>query len=202
MTGQWMAHHLAALIVAAETDDDVTIGQRTEIVETILSVWGARRKLPGQVPAYELDLVFSALDMLGDDRPWRFSRLQEYAGGLNAAEKAEAPLVVQAVSLERLTRQAVLALIWLACQDATTRNEPWLATASAALAPLEDELTATTRRVHRRLREFIGDEPFYRLDTEEKTESDNCVLARRLRAMADELTGLADELDGKTSPSL
>lgn len=201
VTGQWMAHHLAALIAAADGADDVTIEQRMEIVETILKVWGARRKLPGQVPAYELDLVFSALDMLGDDRPWRFSRLREYADGLNAAAQAEASLIIKAVSLERLTRQAVLALVWLACQEAASRNEEWLVAAATAMAPLEDELTATTRRVHRRLREFIGDGPFYGLEAEEKSADNTSVLAQGLRAMADELSVLADELDGETSPS-
>lgn len=199
-TGQWMAHHLAALVAAADAADDVTVEQRMEIVETILKVWGARRKFPGQVPGYELDLVFFALDMLGDDRPWRFSRLQEYAGGLEAAESAEAPLVIKAVSLERLTRQAVLALVWLACKDAASRNEEWLAAAAAAMAPLEDELMADTRRVHRRLREFIGDEPFNGLDAKEKAEAKTSVLAHGLRSMAAELSGLADELDSTTSP--
>lgn len=201
VTGQWMAHHLAALVAAADAAVDVTVEQRMEIVETILKVWGARRKIPGQGPGYELDLVFSALDMLGDDRPWRFSRLQEYAGELNAAERAETPLVVKAVSLERLTRQAVLALVWLACQDAASRNEDWLVAVADAMAPLEDELTATTRRVQRSLREFIGDAPFHGLDAEEKTEVNTSVLALGLRAMADELSGLADELDGKTPPT-
>lgn len=197
-----MAHHLAALVTAADAAGEVTVEDRIEIVETILKVWGARRTLPGEVPAYELDLVFSALDMLGDARPWRFSRLQEYAGGLNAAETAEVPLVVKAVSLERLTRQAILALIWLACQDAASRNEDWLVAAAAAMAPLEDELASTTRHVRRRLREFIGDEPFYALDAEKKAEVNTSVLAPGLRAMADELAALADELDGKTSPCL
>lgn len=200
VTGQWMAHHLAALVSAADAADGVTAEQRVEIVDTILKVWGARRTFPGQVPGYELDLVFVALDMLGDNRPWRFSRLQEYASELDAAHSAEVPLVATAITLERLTRQTVLALVWLACQDAASRNEEWLVAAAAAMAPLEDELTATTRSVHRRLRDFIGDEPFNGVDAEEKAEVKTSALALGLRAMADVLTGLADELDGTTSP--
>ncbi|PYI37916.1 hypothetical protein CVS30_12665 [Arthrobacter psychrolactophilus] len=201
VTGQWMAHHLAALVSAADAADGVTVEQRVEIIETILKVWGARRKLPGQVPGYELDQVYIALDMLGDDRPWRFSRLQSYAAGLDAAKDARAPLAATAVTLERLTRQTVLALVWRACQDAASRNEEWLVAAAAAMAPLKDELSANTRSVHRRLRDLVGDEAFDGADYEEKTELSTSNLALRLRTMADQLHGLADELDGMTSPS-
>ncbi|KNX36977.1 hypothetical protein [Luteipulveratus halotolerans] len=196
-----MAHHLAALVTAAETADAVTVDQRTEIVDLILKIWRARRTLPGDVPAHDLDMVFAALDMLGDDRPWRFSRLQKYADDLDAARAAAVPLVVKAVLLERTTRQAVLALIWLACEDAASRNEEWLVTAASAMAPLEDELAATTQSVRRRLRDFLGDEPFSGLDTEQKPKIDSIVLGGRLRAMAETLTGLANELDGDTSTS-
>ena len=194
-----MAHHLAALVTAVDAREEVTVEQRIEIIETILKVWGARRTLPGTVPAYELDLVFSALDMLGDDRPWRFSRLQKYADGLGAAEEAEAPLVLMAISLERLTRQAVLALVWLATQDAVVRNEQWLEAASAAMVSMEDELASSTRRVQRRLSDFVGDEPFYGVDAEDEVSVKSDVLVLGLRAMSEELVSLADRLEGKTS---
>jgi len=194
-----MAHHLAALVTAADATGEVTAEQRMEIIETILKVWGARRTIPGAVPAYELDLVFSALDMLGDDRPWRFSRLQEYAGGLDVAEEAEAPLVLKAISLQRLTRQAVLALVWLATQDALARNEDWLEAASAAMAPLEDELASNTRQIRRRLRDLVGDEPFYGVDAEDKASVKPDVLVQGLRAMSEELASLADQLEDKAA---
>ncbi|MEO8107237.1 MAG: hypothetical protein ABI720_07950 [Actinomycetes bacterium] len=194
-----MAHQLAALVTAAEVADDVSVEQRTEIVETILKVWRARRTLPGEVPAYDLDLVFLALDMLGDDRPWRFSQLEQYASGLRTAEEAEAPLVVKAVLLERLTRQAVLALVWLAAEDAAARNEDWLETASAAMAPMEDELASSTRRVRRRLRDFVGDETFYGVNAEPTALVKTDFLALSLRAMSAELASLADELEGRAS---
>lgn len=76
-------------------------------------------------------------------------------------------MVLKAISLERLTRQAVLALVWLATQDAVARNEEWLEAASAAMAPTEDELASITRRVRRRLRDFLGDEPFHGVDAED-----------------------------------
>lgn len=199
VTGQWMAHHLAALVTAVDAAEEVTVEQRMEIVETILKVWGARRTFPAAVPAYEIDLVLCALDMLGDDRPWRFSRLQEYADGLGAAEEAEAPLILKAISLERLTRQAVLALVWLATQDAVARNADWLEAASAAMAPMEDELASSTRRVRRRLRDFVGDEPFDGVDAEDENSVKSDVLVLALRAMSEELVSLADQLEGKAS---
>ena len=58
LTRHWMAHHLAALVTAAESDRDITVEQRTEIVDTILKVWATRRSFPGEVPAVELDMVF------------------------------------------------------------------------------------------------------------------------------------------------
>ncbi|GAB3821938.1 hypothetical protein GCM10028799_34740 [Kribbella italica] len=190
-----MAHHLAALVTAADGADEIAVEQRVEIVKTILMVWGARRRLPGDPPAHELDMVLSALDVLGDDRPWKFSRLQKYADGLDTAEAAGVPLVVKAASLERLTRQAVLALFWLACQEAASHNEDWLVTVTAAVAPLEDELTSTTRRVHRRLREFIDAEQLSGADADKEAGIDTSVLALGLRAMGAELVAIADELE-------
>jgi hypothetical protein len=34
--GQWMAHHLAEMVVAAKDDASTTVEQRQQIVETIL----------------------------------------------------------------------------------------------------------------------------------------------------------------------
>jgi hypothetical protein len=117
------------------------------------------------------------------------------------AEEAEAPLVLKAISLERLTRQAVLALVWLATQDAAARNEEWLAAASAAIVPLEDELASSTSRVRRRLRDLVGEEPFYGVDAEDKVSVKSEVLVLGLRAMSKELASLADQLERESSQS-
>lgn len=196
-----MAHHLAALVSAVDGADEIAVEQRVEIVKTILMVWGARRTFPGGTPGYKLDKVLSALDLLGDDRPWKFSRLEKYADELDAANAAGVPLVVKAVSLERLMRQTILALFWQACQEAAARNEDWLVTVTAAVAPLEDELTSTTQRVHRRLREFIDAEQLSGADANQKPGVDPSVLALGLRAMAAELVAIADKLDTGTSPN-
>jgi hypothetical protein len=196
LTRHWMAHHLAALVTAAEGEVGATVEQRTEIVDTILRVWAARRSFPGEVPAFELDLVFAALDMLGDDRPWRFSRLQNFAGNLRSAEDAEVPLVVTAINLERLTRQALLVLIWRACQDAVAKNEPWLEAAEAVGGEIEDELVASTRRVRRRLVDLTADEPWNPDVPGEKDKPEAHVLTLGLRAMSEQLALLANELDG------
>lgn len=190
-----MAHHLAALIAAAETVDEITVEQRIEIVDLILKVWSARRSFPGEVPAYELDLVFSALDMLGDDRPWRFSRLQHLAGNLSAANVAEVPMVVKAVSLERLTRQAILVLLWRAFEDAIARNESWLKTAEAARGSIADELASNTRRVGRHLLDLASDEPWDPDSPAAEDKVETTALTMALRVMSQQLAELADQLD-------
>jgi hypothetical protein len=187
-----MAHHLAALVVAAE-DENVTLKQRTEIVDTILKVWAARKTYPGEVPAYQLDLVFSALDMLGDDRPWRFSRLRNVEG--LATDDAEIPLAVMAVNLERLTRETLLALIWLACQDAIANEAHWLEAAEALGESIEDELATSTRRISRRLLDLTGDVEWNPESQDDEKTVKTAVITRRLRAMSVELITLADELE-------
>lgn len=187
-----MAHHLAALVVAAE-DENATIEQRTEIVDTILKVWAARKSYPGEVPAYELDLVFSALDMLGDDRPWRFSRLRHVEG--LATDDAEIPLAVMAVNLERLTREALVVLIWRACQDAIAKEAHWLEAAESLAESIEDDLATNTRRISRRLLDLQGDQEWSPESLDEEKAVKIAVLARRLRAMSAELINIADGLE-------
>ncbi|MGH3717426.1 MAG: hypothetical protein ACRDRI_01020 [Pseudonocardiaceae bacterium] len=67
--GQWMAHHLAELVVAAQDEATTTVEQRQQIVETILKVWTHRRYYPGRAPLEEFSSVFLALDRLGDSSP-------------------------------------------------------------------------------------------------------------------------------------
>jgi hypothetical protein len=190
-----MAHHLAALVVAADAED-VTVEQRAEIVDTILKVWAARRTFPGEVPGYQLDLVFSTLDILGDDRPWRFSRLRNLEG--ISTDDAEIPLAVMAVNLERLTREALIALIWRACQDAIANEDHWLEAAKALNDLIEDELSTSTRSISRRLLDLTGEVNWDPDGPNEKTVKTE-VVTRRLRAMSSELIALADELDGDKS---
>lgn len=202
LTGQWMAHHLSALITAAEFAEEVTVEQRVEIVDMILRVWGARRSSPGRSPGYELDHVFAALDMLGDDRPWKFTRLQSLASSLSPANDAESSLIMKAVSLESLTRQSVLSLIWLACEDAATRNESWLKAAEAAHKAAGEELTSTTRQVKRRLRGLTNNESQSPLTSSDENRVDPTVLSQNLRVMSQQLTELADQLDRDSAAGL
>lgn len=200
VTRHWMSHHLAALVVAAESQDDsVTVEQHIEIVDLILKVWVSRRSSPGDAPAYEIDRVFSALDLLGDDTPWRFSRLQDLARSLQMAADAEVPLIVKAANLETLTRKALLILIWRAFQEAIAKNEVWLATADAIAAETEDELVSSTRRVSRMLAELGGGAPWNPAAEVAEDKVATGDIARRLRGKAEELILLADELDGGTT---
>ncbi|MGH3717425.1 MAG: hypothetical protein ACRDRI_01015 [Pseudonocardiaceae bacterium] len=60
------------------------------------------------------------------------------------------PLVTTAAELERLTRETLLHLIWLAVQDAKEKNQEWLEAADKIASNVESELTTTLRRLRHR----------------------------------------------------
>lgn len=70
--GRWLAHHLAELIGAAETD----IAAADRAVDTILRIWAQREDLPGR--AYPPNRLSEAIQVLGrlspDANPWRAPR--------------------------------------------------------------------------------------------------------------------------------
>jgi len=148
--GQWMAHHLAELIVAAQDDATTTVEQRQQIVETILEVWTHRRYYPGRAPLEEFSSVFLALDRLGDSSPWKFSRLFNADTEMPDPSTSGLPLVATAAELERLTRETLLRLIWLAAQHAKEKNQEWLEAADKVASNVESEVTTTLRRLRRR----------------------------------------------------
>lgn len=148
--GQWMAHHLAELVVAAQDEATTTVEQRQQIVETILKVWTHRHHYPGRAPLEEFSSVFLALDRLGDSTPWKFSRLFNTDTEILAPSTSGLPLVTTAAELGRLTRETLLRLIWLAAQDAKEKNQEWLEAADKIASNIESELTTTLRRLRRR----------------------------------------------------
>lgn len=185
-----MAHHLVELVGAAE-GTDVTVEQRAEIIQTILKVWAARKTYPNRVPGHELEAVFAALDMLGSKQPWRFSRLQHMQGV--PTDGPEAPLLVKAAELERLTRETLLVLIWRACEQAMATEAEWLEAAEALHDATKDELVGSTRRIRRRLLEGLHDND---LDaTVDGYGPETAGLIRRLRDMSSQLNALAIQLD-------
>jgi hypothetical protein len=161
--GRWMAHHLAKLVLAAQDDVTTTVEQRQQIVETILKVWTHRRYYPDRPPLEEFSSVFLALDRLGDSTPWKFSRLFNAETEMPDPSISGLPLVATAAELERLTRETLLRLIWLAAQDAKEKNQEWLQAADKIGSNVESELTATLwrlrRRVARRRLRAIEDNP-------------------------------------------
>jgi len=151
IVGQWMAHHLAELVQAAQGDASAAIEQRQQIIETILKVWSHRSDYPRPAPLEEFDSVVAALDRLGDDSPWRFSRLFDPAAKTPEPSTSGLPLVATAAELERLTRETLLRLIWLAAQDAKERNQDWLEVADKVASNLESDVTTALERLQRRV---------------------------------------------------
>ncbi|MEV5554368.1 hypothetical protein AB0L44_11960 [Nonomuraea wenchangensis] len=149
--GQWMAHHLAELIAAAKDDAITSVGQRLQIVEIILKVWANRRYFPGKAPLEEFSSIFVALDRLGDGSPWKFSRLFDADGEVPDPGNSDLPLLATAAELERLTRETMIRLIWLAARDAREKNQEWLEVANKVASNLESDVTTTLWRLHRRI---------------------------------------------------
>lgn len=210
LAGQWMAHHLAELVTAAEDETATTLDQRIQIVETVLRLWMNRRSLPGKVPGYDLDRVFAALDRLGDERPWRYVRLPFDPD----PHVRQLPLVAAAAELERLVRGSVITLILLAHNEARESASEWLEASNALNADIEGELASVSRRIDRQLRLYRSATPDEDGDTADAepdgslrpTEEDDQLSdtnhARRLREMADLLNTIAAALDeGQSKPS-
>lgn len=150
-TGHWMAHHLAQLIVAAQDDASTTVEQRLQIVDVILKVWTQRRYYPTRTPLEEYASVFKALDRLGDDNPWRFSRLYDADTKIPDASTLGLPLVATASELENLTRETLIRLIWLEARDATNKNQEWLNVAAKIASNIETDVTTALSMLRRRV---------------------------------------------------
>lgn len=204
LTGQWMAYHLAELVTAAEDEAATTVDQRIQIVETILRLWRNRGILPGEVPGYELEAVFAALDRLGDDRPWRYVRLPVDPD----AAVAQQPLAATAANLERLVRHTVVTLILLAYREAQLSAAEWLE-ASKALNVDSGDLWSVSKEIDRRLRRLTSLSPNLGWHTEDdatassRKQSDDDQLSdhshsRRLREMAVLLNQIAAALEDAT----
>lgn len=148
--GQWMSHHLAELVTAAE-NPGTSLQQRQEIVETILKIWTHRYYYPGSGPLAEFSGVLTALDRLGDERPWRFSRLPFDVGTTGPVPDAEGSTLVEtAADLERLCRETLILLLWRAAHDAEAEAKDWLPIADELTSNLERDASAALRRLRMR----------------------------------------------------
>ena len=206
LAGSWMAHHLAKLIMATEDETATTVEQRIEIVDTILKLWMNRRSLPGKFPGDEFERIFTALDGLGDKRPWRYARLHVEDEALPDPETTQLPLVVTAADLERLVRETVRTLILVAHDQALEAASEWVEASSAINAEFEGELASVTTQIRHRLREYQGlgtDEDSDPADDETEgaptpvevdDQRSDYNHARRLREMADLLNNVASAL--------
>lgn len=215
LTGQWVAHHLAELVAAADDDEATTVEQRIAIIDTIRRLWTTRRSFPGPVPAREFDNVFAALEGLGNTSRWAYSKLSEYAEKLSEPEAKDLPLIRTAAELERLNREAVLTLLSLALRNAEETSAGWMQALEGLEAESADDLIDTVSVIRRRLRIFMAaqseqvddadpqaqdaeaepgdsDSTGPRIDHEEPTSNLNH--ARRLREMAVLLNNVADAL--------
>ena len=214
--GQWMSYHLAELITAAE-NPGTSVQQRHEIVETILRIWTHRYYYPGFAPLAGFSGVLTALDRLGDESPWRFSRLPFDAGTTGPAPSADGPTLVRtAADLERLCRETLILLLWLAAHEAETEAKDWLSVADELASNLESDATAVLRQLTNRFEHQFRLADAEATNTEVDSDSDadqnsaltaeedpteldplsNFNTSKRLREMASLLNRIADSLTG------
>lgn len=206
LPGNWMAHHLAELITAAEDEEVTTVEQRLQIVDTILKLWMNRRSLPGLFPGYDFEKIFAALERLGDERPRRFARLPLDTEEPTEGEATQLSLVATAADLERLVRETVITLMVVAHNEALESAAEWVGASSALNTEFEGELSSVSARIHRQLREYQGlaaeEDPDSAIADPEGSptpdELDDQLSdynhARRLREMADLLMKIASSL--------
>lgn len=215
LTGQWVAHHLAELVAAADEEGATTIEQRIAIIDTVRRLWTSRRSFPGPVPAREFDSVFAALEGLGNRSRWAYSKLSEYAGKLSEPEAKGLPLVQTASELERLNRETVLTLLSLAFRNAEEASAGWMQALEGLEAEIADDLIDTVSVIKRRLSLFmaaqseldddadpqaqdvepdLGDPDDTGPRDDQEDPARNLNHARRLREMADLLNNVANAL--------
>ncbi len=184
LRGRWMAHHLAALVTAAESD--ATIEQRQGIVELVLRIWTHRQYLPSP-PLGDFESVLQGLARLGDPSPWAFARI-----GLSIHEDDHVrPLFALAIDLEAMLRKTMVRLAWLETRSAADHEEAWLKIGSEASELLELEVYSTLDRLRRQDRMINPDG----VDTRADDALGHSAQARDLRSMAERLRSLADALD-------
>jgi hypothetical protein len=216
LLGQWMAHHLAALLTAAEADT-TTVEQRRSIVDLILKVWAHRRSFERHPPLDEFTAVLTALDRLGDDRPWRFSRPFDLDIALPDPDADAPPFAQTALELERVAREAIVHLLWLAAEDAKDKNQAWLTVADAVNTTLESDVVSLLRRLHvRSARRYASLAPATNAtvlsadcdtvdpdldETRAEIRSEVGEHGERLRELAGQLVFLADLIDQSESTS-
>lgn len=206
----WMAHHLSELIIAAEDDSTATFDQRQQVIDMILKIWSYRRHFPEGSPLEGYPAVFGALEYLGDGTPWKLKRLL----GDDALDESTQtlPLVAAAIELDHLAQDTVVSLICLAAEDAQDNNSAWLRLADKVANNVESRVTRELQRLRRRVRGRPNTDQSASAAANasgamssgsaekdgEIASLDSSALANhhaaKLRAMADLLTRVADQL--------
>lgn len=194
-----MAIHLGALIQKARIEPDPESPEHVEIVELILRIWSRRFRMPGGGPTAAYALVLAGLERLGDETPWRFSRLSSVIGEADVSSLSGSGLLDAAASLEQLTRRTMIRLFWLASQEANEGSKDVIALADKVKENVESHASATLDRLvisarRRRL------EPRAVLD-EEETVSDSLAEADHLADTPDEPFEPESE-DAEASPEI
>lgn len=171
--GRWMAHHIAELIQRAESSSEATrLSAEGDAREAILQLWRHRASLPGRGrPFSSFEPVFAGLERLGEDKPWRFSRIFD-AGHEPGQEAVEVNMFLKAaLALETDVREIVVAAIAMAADAAEEADDGWLTAARAISETEEVSAVRQLAQLKRRLRPPNPDDQF----THESLELDEAL---------------------------
>ncbi len=155
-----MAVHLGRLLHSAK--DGSSEGNSEQIVELILKIWERRFHMPDGGPTSAFGPILAGLERLGDDSRWGFSRLPKAFGDVDLSELPASHLLDAAADLERVCRQTMIRLFWLASKEATEQDPRLLELADKVATNVESEVSGILNRLmarRRRLRDLSsGDE--------------------------------------------
>lgn len=127
--GRWIAHHIAELIVQAETcARPERQAAESAVAEAIIKLWANRSGLPTRrYPLQSFEPVFAALDRLGQPHsPWGYYRIFGDDAQPSEDDIASVALLKAACTIDEDVREVVTAAVIVAARDATRREAKWL----------------------------------------------------------------------------
>jgi hypothetical protein len=148
-----MAQYIAELIHRFETSpNEIRDEVESETRDAILEIWAHRATFPKYARPYSsFDYVFAGLERLGEDQPWRFSRILGPEALPNEGAVEANLFLKAALDIEREVREVIVTTVALA-SGVAQEEEPWLALARQVAEAEEVSAIRQLARLRRRLR--------------------------------------------------
>ncbi|GAA0802094.1 hypothetical protein [Spirilliplanes yamanashiensis] len=127
--GRWMSHHIAELIIRAESaTDDLRDSAEKAASDVIMKLWANRDGAPWRrKPLRDFDEVFAALERLGSETTrWGYTRIFDDQSRPTDEQTSNSVLLAAACDLDHYTRSVVRSVVALAASEAESDEEPWV----------------------------------------------------------------------------